>query len=534
MAKKSTKKVGGSGKPDASKVRVRRWRVKDIPRLLEVQNAAYGNSPPHELCDERHFRLQLKTFPEGQLLAEVDGEVVGFTATLIVSLDRDDIAYSYAEITGDGTFTTHNPGGDTLYGAEMAVHPDFQGRGIAKRLYKERMKLLTKLNLRRMVAGGRIPGYMNYAGRMSAEQYVKKVVAGEITDPTLTPQVRSGYRVRGVQMDYLQDAESLNYATLLEYINEDFDSQRRQISAAVVRRPVRQVRVCAVQYEMRSLPDFDAFERQIDFFIATADEYHCHFLVFPELFTIQLISTMDPKTEPTEAIKRVADMREWYVELFKKRAMDTGMYIIAGSTPMHSDHGLVNTAHLFTPSGQVHLQDKLHVTPAERDEYGLVPGQGMKVFDTPLGKIAIQICYDVEFPEMTRLMTLAGAEILFVPFSTDDRRAYGRVRYCGQARAVENWLYVVMAGNVGNLPSVRSFLINYGQSAILTPSDFGYPSNGVLAEADSNTETVSIADLDLSSLSRQRNVGSVRPLHDRRPDLYNVAATPAVEMVRVW
>jgi len=200
---------------------------------------------------------------------------------------------------------------------------------------------------------------------------------------------------------------------------------------------------------------------------------------------------------------------------------------------LRDDGRIYNVAHFFSPNGDYHTQDKLHITPAERDEYGLEPGAGIKVFDTPLGRFGIQVCYDVEFPEMTRLLTIAGAEMVFVPFSTDDRKAYMRVRYCAQARAVENWMYVVLAGNVGNLPNVRSFLINYGQSAILTPSDFAYPTNAVLAEADSNTETVVIADLDLGDLKRQRDIGSVRPLRDRRVDLYSLRGTPQVEVVRV-
>jgi predicted amidohydrolase len=195
--------------------------------------------------------------------------------------------------------------------------------------------------------------------------------------------------------------------------------------------------------------------------------------------------------------------------------------------------GIRNVAHLFTPSGDVHTQEKLHVTPGERHTWGIRPGEGLKVFDTGLARIAIQVCYDIEFPEATRLLTLAGAEVVFVPFSTDEKKSYMRVRYCAQARAVENVIYVVMAGNVGNLPQVKSFLVNYGQAAVMTPSDFAFPLNAILGEAEPNSETVVISDLDLADLSQQRKMGSVRPLMDRRPDLYELKARSPVEIKRV-
>ncbi|MEZ4340462.1 MAG: nitrilase-related carbon-nitrogen hydrolase [Sandaracinaceae bacterium] len=191
-----------------------------------------------------------------------------------------------------------------------------------------------------------------------------------------------------------------------------------------------------------------------------------------------------------------------------------------------------NVAHLFTPSGEVYTQDKLHITPNERREYGISPGQGLTVFDTGYARVAMLVCYDVEFPELSRLLTLAGAEILLVPFSTDERKAYLRVRYSAHARAVENIIYVVLSGNVGNLPQVDNFLINYGHAAICTPSDFAFPTDGLAAVADTASETVVIADLDLDALQLSREIGSVRPLRDRRADLYELVPKIEVGVVR--
>ena len=134
------------------------------------------------------------------------------------------------------------------------------------------------------------------------------------------------------------------------------------------------------------------------------------------------------------------------------------------------------------------------------------------------------ICYDVEFPEAARYLADQGAEILFVPFCTDNRQSYLRVRYCAQARAIENQIYVALAGNVGNLPAVGNLDINYGQSAVLTPSDFAFARDGIAAEADSNEETLLVCDVDLDDLHAARSDGTVTPRLDRRADLFRLVS----------
>lgn len=515
-----------------STVKVRRWKVEDIPSIVEVQKAAYPNFAPGNLCDARLYRMQFAAFPEGQFVAEIDGKVVGYATSLILQLDDDSPWYSYSEITGVGTFSTHNPSGDTLYGADIAVHPEYRGKGIAGKLYKERERLMKRLNLRRMVAGGRIPGYADHAGQMTPEEYVERVKRGELKDMALTAHLKAGYEVRGVHIDYLTDEASLNFATFLEMLNPQFNAARRKIAGAPIRKPVRKIRVCLAQYQMRPIRSWEEFERQIDFFVTTADDYHSHFLVFPELFTAQLFSTMDPKLDSLAAIRELSTYSERFLELMRENARRTGLFIIAGSHPEPVGDELRNVSRLFTPSGNVYMQEKLHITPGERRHFGLQPGDDIKVFDTGLARIGIQVCYDIEFPEIARLQTLAGAEVIFVPFSTDERRSYLRVRYCAQARAVENMIYVALTGNVGNLQQVRSFLLNYGQAAVCTPSDFAFPARGTAGEADPNTETVVIADLDLGTLAQERDIGSVRQLRDRRPDLYELKAKHPVQIIR--
>jgi predicted amidohydrolase len=144
------------------------------------------------------------------------------------------------------------------------------------------------------------------------------------------------------------------------------------------------------------------------------------------------------------------------------------------------------------------------------------------VFDTDCGKIAVLVCYDAEFPELARLATIQGAQIIFVPFWTDTKNAYQRVRYCSQARAIENECFVAITGSVGNLPNAENMDIQYAQAAIFSPSDFSFPYDAILAEATPNTEMTLITDVNLDLLNQIRTRGEARNLSNRRQDLYRL------------
>lgn len=528
----TTTKTNKTTKPKRPRIKVRTWQLDDIPGVIACHRATYPEYPEDAYYNERFYEMQLAAFPEGQVLAEIDGKVIGYATSLIVQLDDNSHSYEYEEITGGGTFATHDPSGDTLYGADIGVDPAYRGLGVAGLLYEQRKRLMRRYNLRRMVAYGRIPGYNAVAGKMTAEEYVQKVISGEIRDSSLNAHLKAGYQVRRVMLDFLWDDSSLNYSTWLEMPNSNYQPEKRQIAAAPLQRPVRKIRICAAQYLMRPIRSWEEFEQTVMFFVDTADTYHCHFLVFPELFTAQLFSLMPSDLDSLQAITQLANMTEHYIDLFTQAAVERGLYIIGGSQPVIRDGEVYNVAHLFTPSGSVYTQDALHVPPNERKDFGIEPGEEIKVFDTPLARIAIQVSYDIEFPEVARLQTLSGAEIIFVPYSTDEKKAYDRVRYTAQARAVENFVYTVIAGNVGNLPTVKNYLINYGQAAVFTPSDFAFPPSATAGEAEPNVETVIITDLDLTSLAQQRDLASVRHLYDRRVDLYDVRAKRAVKIVR--
>jgi predicted amidohydrolase len=260
--------------------------------------------------------------------------------------------------------------------------------------------------------------------------------------------------------------------------------------------------------------------RQVEFFVHSAKDYKAHFVLFPEFFTMQLLSYIN-EPAPALAVRRLARLAPQYEALFMRLAKETGIYIIGGTHPVIQRGKVFNAAHLFTPNGQVFRQKKVHLTPTESGPYQLSRGHGLYLYHTDFGNIAILICYDIEFPEVARVMAEAGAEILFVPSCTDGREGFCRVRYCAQARAIENQVYVAVTGTVGNLPLVPYMNTNYGQAAILTPSDYFFARDGIAAEGTINQEQLVVADVDLDLLDEQRVNGSVIPLQDLIKDAYD-------------
>jgi predicted amidohydrolase len=190
--------------------------------------------------------------------------------------------------------------------------------------------------------------------------------------------------------------------------------------------------------------------------------------------------------------------------------------------PAVVDDHLYNVGFLCRRDGSVERYEKIHVTPDEAQVWGLQGGSNVRTFDTDCGRIGVLICYDSEFPELSRMLAAEGMEILFVPFLTDTQNGYFRVRHCAQARAIENECFVAIAGSVGNLPKVHNMDIQFAHSMVLTPCDFAFPTNGVKAETTPNTEMILIADVDTSLLKELHRFGSVRNLKDRRTDLYDV------------
>lgn len=203
----------------ATMVTVRPMTLADIEGVIALQKRAFPKMPP---WTRRQIRRHLEYFPEGQLVAvDRTGRVVGSASSLIIDWDPSQELASWSRITGNGTFKTHDPvHGRTLYGADIGVHPDSRGMGVGAALYEARRQLAVRHNLRRIVAGGRIPGYAAVAAELDAEAYVREVSAGRRKDPVLGFQLAQGFRVRGVIPGYLPcDKASAGYATLIEWSN---------------------------------------------------------------------------------------------------------------------------------------------------------------------------------------------------------------------------------------------------------------------------------------------------------------------------
>lgn len=501
-------------------IHVRLATEADIPALVALNRKAYPTlAEENVVWREGHLRCHQRYFPAGQFVAELDGAVVGAACSLVVDLGADPLRpHTYAGITDGGYFHNHEPSGDTLYGADVFVDPDIRGEGAGAALYEARRRLCRRLNLRRILAGGRLWNYREQAADMSAEEYARRVEAGDLQDLVLSFQLREGFHLRGVLHNYLPDPHSLNHASLIEWLNPDY--------APPGPGQARKVRVACVQYKVRGIKDFEDFSAQTEYFVETAADYKSEFVLFPEFFSVQLLSTL-PDLAPLDGIRRLAELREPFIELMSGLARKYGCYLIAGSHPMpdpDQPEQLRNESLIFSPSGEYVAQPKLHITPAERQYWGISGGSDVCVVNTPKAKIGVQICYDIEFPEAARYLADQGCEIIFVPYCTDNRQGHLRVKYCAQARAIENQLYVVTAGIVGNLPSVPAMDIHYGQAAVYTPSDFEFARDGVQAIADANVETLLITDLDIDDLHRARNHGAVRPRQDRRRDLFEFRA----------
>jgi predicted amidohydrolase/GNAT superfamily N-acetyltransferase len=496
------------------KIQVRQLRVEDHDELVAMQALCFPGMP----CWGRdQIESQIRTFPEGQICIEYGGRIVASAGCLIVDSDLYSEWHSWPEISDHGYIRNHDPEGDTLYGIEIMVHPGYRGLKLARRLYEARKDLARSMNVGRSMVGGRIPDYGKYAEEMSAREYVEQVIRGGLYDPVLTTQTANGFVLQRLIPDYLpMDDASRGYATCLEWINLDYvPDTTRQFQA------VSLVRVCAVQYQMRNIASFEEFAVQCEFFVDVASEAKADFVVFPELLTTQLLS-IERARRPSEAARKLADRTPEYLELFSRLAIKYNVNIVGGSQFTIEEEELYNVSYLFRRDGTLDRQYKLHITASERRWWGIQPGKDIRVFDTDRGKIAILLSYDVQFPELSRIVTSLGAQILFVPFNTESRESYLSVRTCARARCVENGVYTVIAGCIGNLPFVENADVHYAQSAIFTPHEVSFSRDGIAAECTPNIELVLTQDLDLALLRRQRHAGTVSTWSDRRKDLYKL------------
>ncbi|MEP7236526.1 MAG: bifunctional GNAT family N-acetyltransferase/carbon-nitrogen hydrolase family protein [Ferruginibacter sp.] len=499
-----------------NKIEISNLDITHYKQLLEVMKAAYINWTG-SYWSETVIEKLISKFPEGQFVIIADEKVVGCALSIMVKYDDYGDDHTYKQITGNYTFSSHNEKGDVLYGIEVFIHPDFRGLRLGRRLYDARKELCEKLNLKAVVFGGRIPNYHTHAAELKPKEYIKKVKLKEIYDPVLSFQLSNDFHVKKVLKNYLpEDNESQEFATLLQWDNVYYIADSSHTN-----RIRKNVRLGLVQWKMRLYNSLDELFQQAEYFIDSISNYKADFVVFPEYFNGPLMAEFNDMSE-SDAMRAMAQYTHQIRDKFSEFAVMYNVNIIAGSMPLYENNSLKNVGYVCHRNGKVEMYEKLHITPDEEKFWGLKGGNMLQTYDTDSGKIGVLICYDVEFPELARLLADEGVQILFVPYLTDTQNSYLRVRLCAQARAIENECYVAITGSVGILPKIDNLDIQYSQSAVFTPSDFAFPSNAVKSEATANTEMVLISDVDLKLLDELHAYGSVRNLKDRRKDFYEL------------
>ncbi len=499
---------------------VRNATAADIPRIISLVTKAYAGMPSYT---PGMVQGQITHYPQGQFVVDYDGEIVGYAACFRIAENIALNAHSWTEITGGGYAARHDANGDWLYGMEICVDPDKRRLRIGQRLYDARRNLCQSEHLKGIVFGGRMPGWFRRQKRFADPMsYINAIREKKVIDPVINFHLRAGFQPVGILKDYLpSDKELGGIATHMVWRNPFENVAKSDSKDSIKQKDV--VRVATVQFQQRMVHSFEEFIANIEYFVDVCTDYRSDFVVFPELFTLQLLALEPKRLTPVESIEALTAYTPRFVDAMRNMAISYNINIIGGSHPTRADDGQIqNVAYVFLRDGSVHAREKIHPTPNERTWWGIEGGDKVATISTDCGPIGILICYDSEFPELARRLTDEGAQILFVPFCTDNRQGYLRVRYCCQARAIENQLYVVMSGNVGNLPNVENMDVQYAQSAILTPCDFPFSRDGIAAEATENVETVTFADLNLANLKWARASGTVQNLRDRRFDLYKV------------
>lgn len=235
----------------ATRLRIRSTTPEHIPGIVDLSAKIYG---PNSAWAPAQLLAHIARFPEGQFVAVLpreDGteDVIGMAASLRLKWELAHLDRPWRQITADGMFSTHDPAGMTLYGAEVMADPSRRGQGIGTALYRARDKLVERLELKRIRAGARLRGYHKVAGVLSPESYVAQVIEGRRRDPTLSFQLRRGFEVIKVIGDYLRnDTESMGWAAVIDRLNptlateKDREAARRWRERAGVKAERRETR----------------------------------------------------------------------------------------------------------------------------------------------------------------------------------------------------------------------------------------------------------------------------------------------------
>ncbi|MDP1666775.1 MAG: carbon-nitrogen hydrolase family protein [Methylobacter sp.] len=272
------------------------------------------------------------------------------------------------------------------------------------------------------------------------------------------------------------------------------------------------VKIATAQYDISFLGNWQQYRSKVERWVIEAAEQDAKILLFPEYASMELASLFGESiySSLSKQLAAMQSLHDDYLDLFLSLAKKYRCIIQSGTFPVKTDSGAYrNRAYLFMPDGQIDYQDKLMMTRFENEQWLIQSGEELRCFNTDYGKIAINVCYDSEFPMLARKQVEAGANLILVPSCTDTLAGYHRVKIGCQARALENQCYVVQSTLVGNAPWSEAVDVNIGAAAIYTPVDRGFPDNGILADGKLNAVQWVIAEVSLSACGTVREQGQV-------------------------
>jgi predicted amidohydrolase len=280
--------------------------------------------------------------------------------------------------------------------------------------------------------------------------------------------------------------------------------------------------VATAQYGLADIQSDEAFWFRIGTKICEMADSGADLIIFPEYMTAHMLG-YQPVMTHEESCSHLSSFTDEYIAFFQRYSRDYDVIILGGTHICREGNGFVNKAFLFFPDGRIEEQNKIHLTPEERNRWSLTEGTKLNIIETIWGRLAILTCYDIEFPELARMAADSGVELILCPSYTDTAAGYYRVRLCTQARAIENQLFVALSGMVGSLTEDRPQIDNgYCQAGLFTPCDVPFTENGILAAGELNEDSYVIAQFDFAMLQQNRKQGNVAPFYDRRTDFYNV------------
>lgn len=270
--------------------------------------------------------------------------------------------------------------------------------------------------------------------------------------------------------------------------------------------------IASAQYDIGFFNDFSAYADKLTTWVREAAGQGARLLVFPEYGSMELASILgaDIYRDLHKQIREMQRFHQDFLELHQSLSREFDVLILAATFPVQlADGQFRNRAYLISPDGVTGFQDKLVMTRFENEQWSISAGNEIRVLDTDLGRIAVNVCYDAEFPLIANAQVAAGADLILVPSCTDTQAGFHRVRIGAQARALENQCYVVQSPTLGEAAWSEAVDINTGVASVYTPVDYGFADNGILAEGVASKPGWVFAGVDMAGIAAVREQGQV-------------------------